>query len=118
MMFFRSARLTNPDFDTQTPASGELLLLQTSPLNARGFMFSSSGRTLSAQRGQRFYFVFPGFLFVDLIRFFFLGGGEGQTDSLERPRYTAGPCALRASGKSTPGSVPRLSHTAVSTLAV
>lgn len=117
-MISRSARLTKPDLDTQTPTSGELLFLQTSPLNAHEFMFSSSGRTLSAQRGQRFYFVFPGFLFVDLIRFFFFFWWEGQTHSLKRPRYTAGPCTLRASGKSTPGSVPRLGHTAVSTLAV
>lgn len=33
---------------------------------------SSWSRLLSAQRGQRFYFVFPGFLFVDLNRGFFL----------------------------------------------
>lgn len=66
-MISRSAQLPKPDLDTQTPTSGESLFLQTSPLNAHEFMF----RHLSAQRGQRFCFVFPGFLFVALIRFFF-----------------------------------------------
>lgn len=59
---------------------------------------------------------------MDIISFFSSSSSsfrwEGQTHSLERARYTAGPCTLRASGKSTPGSVPHLGHTAVSTLAV